>query len=256
MLKLLTWIISIWAWSSGAFASEIIRAAYEDKSLPPYYTGASEGVDPLAPGVSVELMQEAAKAAGVEIRFVRMPWVRCLKSLQRGDVDVIFNSSFKEDRLEIGVYPMAGNKPDSARRLATISYALYRLKGSAVTFTGSTVSGLGDGPVGASSGYSIIEDLARMGVKTEEAADTMANFKKLASKRIPAVAAQDVQADPLLADFPAIEKVMPPLVSKDYFAMASHQFYNSRRDVAERLWTKIAEIRETRGAAIYAKYAR
>lgn len=256
MLKLLTWIVSVCAWSSGVLAAETIRAAYEDKSLPPYYTGATEEIDPVAPGVSVELMQEAAKAAGVEIKFVRMPWVRCLKSLQRGEVDVIFNSSFKEDRQDMGVYPMIGGKPDSSRRLATISYALYRLKGSAVAFTGTSITGLGDGPVGASTGYSIIEDLARLGVKTEEAADTMANFKKLASKRIPAVAAQDVQADPLLADFPSIEKVMPLMVSKDYFVMASHQFYAKRQDVAERLWAKIAEVREKRSAAIYAKYSR
>lgn len=256
MPRLLSWVLCAALWSSGAIAAETIRAAYEDKSLPPYYTGTTEMIDPVAPGVSVELVQEAAKAAGLEIQFVRMPWVRCLKSLQRGDVDVVFNSSFKEDRLESGVYPMAGNKPDSARRLATISYALYRLKGSPVAFTGTSVTGLGDGPVGASSGYSIVDDLKRMGVKTEEAADTMTNFKKLASKRIPAVAAQDVQADTLLTDFPSIEKTSPLLVSKDYFVMASHQFYNNRREVAERLWAKIAEVREQRSAAIYAKYTR
>lgn len=256
MLKLLTWIVSIGVWSSGALAAEIVRAAYEDKSLPPYYTGTSEVVDADAPGVSVELMREAAKAAGLEIQFVRMPWVRCLKSLQRGDVDVIFNSSFKEDRQEMGVYPMAGGKPDSSKRLATISYALYRLKGSAVAYDGKSITGLDGGAVGASSGYSIIEDLARMGVKTEEAADTAANFRKLALKRIPAVAAQEAQADPMLVNFANIEKVMPLLVSKDYFAMASHQFYGTRRDVAERLWAKIAELRDARSAALHAKYSR
>jgi len=70
------------------------------------------------------------------------------------------------------------------------------------------------------------------------------------------VAAQDVQGDALLADFPTIEKVTPLLASKDYFVMVSHQFYDSRREVAERLWAKIAEVREARAAAIYAKYVR
>ena len=256
MRKLLTWIIPICLWSSGVFAAEVIRAAYEDKSLPPYYTGTADTIDPASPGVSVELMQEAAKAAGLEIQFVRMPWLRCLKSLQLGTVDVTFNSSFKEYRLESGVYPMAGGKPDSARRLATISYALYRLKGTSAAFTGTSITGLGDGPVGASSGYSIIDDLKRMGIKIEEAPDTRTNFKMLASKRIAAVAAQDVQGDALLADFPTIEKVTPLLASKDYFVMASHQFYDGRREVAERLWAKIAEVREARAAAIYAKYTR
>jgi hypothetical protein len=56
MLNVLSWIVAICLWSSGAFAAETIRAAYEDKSLPPYYTGTSEVIDPVAPGVSVEVM--------------------------------------------------------------------------------------------------------------------------------------------------------------------------------------------------------
>ena len=255
MPKILTWVLSICLWSGGALATETLRAAYEDKSLPPYYTG-TDGVDPDFPGVSVELLQEAAKAADIELQFVRMPWVRCLKSLELGEVDLTFNSSFKADRMKDGVYPMAGDKPDASRRLATISYALYRLKGSPVAFTGKTITGLGDGPVGASTGYSIVDDLKHMNIKTEEAADTLINFKKLASKRIPAVAAQDVQADVLLAKYPTVEKVMPLLVSKDYFVMASHQAFDGRRAVIERLWAKLAEVREARSAAIYAKYAR
>jgi len=254
MLKFLTWILSVCLWSAGAMATETLRAAYEDKSLPPYYTG-TDGVDPVLPGFSVELLREAAKAVDIEIQFVRMPWVRCLKSLERGEVDLTFNSSFKEDRLVAGVYPMVGNKPDASRRIATISYVLYRLKGAPVAFTGNSITGL-DGPVGAPAGYSIIEDLNKIGVKTEEAADTLTNFKKLASKRIPAVAAQDVHGDALLPDFPTIERVSPPLASKDYFVMASHQAYDTRRELIERLWAKLAEVRERRAAAVYAKYAR
>lgn len=255
MRIMLAWLVSAILWSSGAVAAEVIRAAYEDKALPPYYMGDTTEVDPAMPGVSIELMRETAKAAGVEIEFVRMPWVRCLKSLQRGEIDMIFNASFQEDRLDSGVYPMAGGKPDPARRIATVAYSLYRLKGSSVDWTGSAITGLA-GPVGAPSGYSIIHDLAAMGVKTEEAADTITNFKKLASKRIPAVATLAVSGDALLAEFPSIEKVKLPLVTKDYFVMVSHQFHDSKRALAERLWAKLAEIREHRAATIYAKYAR
>lgn len=247
------WLLLACLWSSGA-AAEVIRAAYEDKSLPPYYMGGSSEI-PTAPGVSIEIMRETAKAAGIEIEFVRMPWVRCLKSLQRGDIDVIFNASFKEDRLDSGVYPMVDGKPDPARRIATVAYALYRLKGAPVGWKGQAITGL-DGPVGVPAGYSVVQDLNRMGVKTEEAADTITNFKKLASRRIPAVATLDVSGDALLNEFPTIEKMMPPLVTKDYFVMVSHQLYDSKRALVDRLWTKLAEIRDQRGGAIYAKYAR
>lgn len=244
-------------WTCGVQAADVVRMAYEDKPQPPYYMDDSTVVDAERPGVSIDLVRIAAKEIGIEVEFVRMPWVRCQKSLQMGELDAIFNSSFKEDRLQYGTYPMIGNKPDASRRIATLNYSLYRLKGSSVTWNGKTIGGL-DGPVGAQSGYSIIEDLTRMGVKTEEAQASTTNFKKLASRRIPAVAALEFNGDFLLAsgDFPELEKIYPPLVTKDYFVMFSHQFYEGKRALAERLWAKIGEVRERDGAKLYAKYAK
>lgn len=251
------WLVGLCLWSSGA-AAEVVRAAYEDKPLPPFYMGSGADPDPAAPGVSVELLREAAAAAGIEVQFVRMPWARCQKSLKTGEVDAIFNASFKEERLEFGVYPMAAGKPDPGRRIANLSYMLYRLKGGPVTWDGKAVGGLGDAPVGIQAGYSVAEDLGRLGLRAEESADTPTNFKKLASGRIPAVAQLEASGDAVLAggEFPAIEKMRPPLVTKDYFLMFSHQYYAAHRDAAERLWAKLAEVREQRAAAITAKYLR
>lgn len=242
----------------GASAAEVLRAAYEDKALPPYYMSTGTEVDAANPGVSIELVREAAAAAGIQVEFIRMPWARCLKSLKSGEVDAIFNASFKEERLEAGLYPMAGGKLDHTRRITTLNYMLYRLRGGPVSWDGKAIGGLDDNPVGIQAGYSVGEDLARMGVKAEEAADTLINFKKLASQRIPAVAQLEVSGDAMLASgaFPAVEKVQPPLVTKDYFLMFSHQFYGSRKDTAERLWAKLAEVRDRRTNALYAKYVR
>ncbi|MGE5548700.1 MAG: substrate-binding periplasmic protein [Solirubrobacterales bacterium] len=243
--------------SAGARAAEILRAAYEDVENAPYYMGNSVEIDAERPGISVEMMREAAKRAGIEIKFVRMPWVRCLKSLERGEVDAIFNSSFKEDRLPLGVYPMAAGKPDHHRRIDTITYALYRVKGGKVTFNGKAITGL-DGPVGAPAGYSILTDLKAMGVATEEAPDTVINFKKLASGRIPAVATHERIGDGLIAsgEFPNLEKVTPVLASKDYFVQVSHQLYGRKPELVERLWSHLAEVRDTLGPQLYAKYAK
>ncbi|MGE5503461.1 MAG: substrate-binding periplasmic protein [Actinomycetota bacterium] len=256
MRTLLTWVLFACLFATGASAAEVLRAAYEDKAEPPFYMGDTSEV-PGSPGVSVELVREAAAELGIEVQFQRMPWVRCLKSLQRGEVDLTFNASFKEERLEFGVYPTVDGKLDPSRRITTLTYALYRLKGSHIAWDGTKISGL-DGPVGIQSGYSVKEDLTRLGVPTEEASDTQVNFKKLTSKRIPAVAQLEVTADTLLArgDFPSVEKVTPALVKKDYFVIVSHQFYEAKRELAEKLWTKVGELRETRLTALHAKYAR
>ena len=256
MRMLSVWLVGACLFSGSVSAAELVRAAYEDKPLPPFYMGSGAEPDPVAPGVSVELLREAAAAAGIEIQFVRLPWARCLKSLKSGEVDAIFNASFKEERQEAGVYPMVAGKPDPARRIANLSYMLYRLKDGPVSWDGKAMGGLDGGPVGIQAGYSVAEDLARLGLKPEEAADTVTNFKKLASRRIAAVAQLEVAGDSVLGrgDFPTIEKAQPPLVTKDYFLMFSHQFYDSRRATAEKLWAKLAEMRERRAAAITAKY--
>lgn len=238
----------------GVRAGEVLRAAYEDTEQPPYYMGTGPEPAP-APGVSVEMLREAGREAEVEIQFQRMPWVRCQKSLQRGEVDLIFNASFKPERMEIGVYPMVGGKPDPARRIDTIAYALYRLKGSPVTFTGTGFTGLA-GPIGAPAGYSILGDLKAMGVETESAPDSVTNFKKLASGRIPAVAALERIGDGLLAEFPQVEKMAPLLATKDYFVMASHQLYGAKSQLVDRLWLKLAEVRDRAGGKLYAKYGK
>ncbi|MEW5728854.1 MAG: transporter substrate-binding domain-containing protein [Pseudomonadota bacterium] len=240
----------------GARANEVLRAAYEDSEQPPYYMGTGPDPDPSLPGVSVEMLREAGREAGIDIQFTRMPWVRCQKSLERGEVDLIFNASFKPDRMKLGVYPMVDGKPDPARRIDTIAYALYRPKGGAAAFDGKTVTGLDGGPVAAPAGYSILGDLKAMGVATETAPDTVTNFRKLASGRIPATAALERIGDGLLADFPQIEKVTPLLATKDYFVMASHQSFETRRATIERLWAKLAEVRDGAGSRIYARYAK
>lgn len=256
MRTLSVWLVGACLLSGSVSAAEVVRAAYEDKPLPPFYMGSGAEPDPVAPGVSVELLREAAAAAGIEIQFVRIPWARCLKSLKSGEIDAIFNASFKEERQEVGIYPMVGGKPDPARRIANLSYVLYRLKDGPVTWDGKVVGGLDGSPVGIQAGYSVAEDVARLGLKPEESADTVTIFKKLASRRIAMVAQLEVSGDAALGrgDFPAIEKMQPPLVTKDYFLMFSHQFYDSRRATAEKLWAKLAEVRERRAAAITAKY--
>lgn len=238
-----------------ARAAETMRIAYEDRAQPPYYFGDGAVVDPVAPGIAVELIKMAAAQAGIEVQFLRMPWTRCLTSLQKGEVDAIFNSSYKEDRLVYGLYPLHDGKADAARRTTTMSYILYRLKGSTVGWTGSAFTNL-NGAVGVPAGFSIMDDLSKMGVKVEGGPETGANFRKMIAGRLAAVAAQDVSGDALLASgqFPQVERVTPPLATKDYFMQISHQYYAAHHDLAERLWSAIGSLRESKGAELRTKY--
>lgn len=254
-LRLLAAALFLCLGTAGAVA-ETLRVAYEDRELPPYYLGNGAEVDAQRPGLSVELVRMAATDLGLDLRITRMPWLRCLAALERGEIDAIFNASFKEDRMANGVYPMLRGHPDPSRRIAAVTYVLYRKAGGAVAWDGRSLAHLSTlgGPIGTPAGYSIADDLEKAGVPVQEAPDTTANFRKLDAGRITAVATLDVIGDALLPSFPGLEKVEPPLVTKDYFVMLSHQFVTAHPVMADRLWQRIATLRDAKGPELVRKY--
>lgn len=242
--------------SVAATAADRLVIAYEDKQQFPNYLGNSTEIDPQKPGLHVELVQLTAKELGIELELVRLPWNRALASLQKGEVDGVFSGSFKEDRLEIGAYPMTGGQLDESRQIGTTSYSLYRVKGSSANWDGRAFSGL-NGPIGAPAGYSIVDDLKKLGATVDESASTTQDLRKLSAGRIAAVAAQGVTADQLLLrpEFANIERVEPPIVTKAYFLLLSHQLVARDPALADRIWETLARLRETRTDEIAARYA-
>ena len=222
-----------------------LRLVYSDVEAFPIQMGNGETVaDP--PGVAIELIAEAARQLGLPVKFERLPNKRVFSELEAGIADGAFCFSYKEDRLKSGVYPLKDGKPDSSRRIITISYYLYKMKHSSLNWDGKNFSNL-NGRIGANSGYSIVDDLRKMGLPVEEAKTTEQNFVKLQLERIAGYATQDITADRIVESGQDgdIVKVIPPLTTKDYFLMFSHQFMEKHPDIAEQLWAKIGELRET-----------
>lgn len=95
-----------------------------------------------------------------------------------------------------------------------------------------------------------------MGVKVDEVNSERKAFAMLILNRIVAVAAQGTTADPLIKEkgYSTIEKLEPPLKSKPYFLMLSHQFVGNHPDVAERLWNAIGQVREQVDQDVAGKY--
>lgn len=242
--------------STSASAATKLVIAYEDKQQFPNYLGNSSEIPPVNPGMHVELVQMTAAEVGVELELVRVPWKRALDSLKKGEVDGIFSGSFSKARLEIGVYPMAGDQPDEERRIGTTSYSLYRSKGSAVNWDGEAFSGL-TGAVNAPAGYSIVADLKKMNVAVNESASTTQDMTLLNAGRIEAAAAQEVTADQILKkpEFAKIEKVSPPIVTKSYYLLFSHQLQQKDPELVEKFWNVLAKNRAATADDLAAKYA-
>ena len=90
----------------------------------------------------------------------------------------------------------------------------------------------------------------------EEATSTEQNFAKLTIRRISAVATQRDMADSFIAKyaFTNIEKLPIPIPSTDYFLMFSHTYADANSAPVEKLWDRIAVIRDRKTREVMPNY--
>ncbi len=232
----------------------VIRLAYNDIAAPPYYFG-DAGKTPDNPGPAIELVDLAAAKLGCKMVWQRKPLRRILRELETNDIDATLALSYSKERAATMVYPLKNGVPDAGLALWTLSYDFYVKQGSTLTWDGKSFNRKPT-RVGANAGYSIVKDLADMGIAVEAAQGDVNNLGKLASNRIEAYAGQSLFVDQLRqqAAFKEIEKLAPPIIRKDYFLVFSNGFYASSGDTAHKLWKQIEEVKRSHGAALDKKY--
>ncbi|NOX33184.1 MAG: transporter substrate-binding domain-containing protein [Deltaproteobacteria bacterium] len=231
----------------GITQAQSLTFACEDKQDFPTVIGNTDKVLDEKPGMGVEAIKLLEKKLDIEITIKRLPWKRCLRELEKGNIDGLFTASYKDKRKKYGRYPEKNGKVDPSRRFTSASYAFYKLTGSKLDFTGKNYK-IFTGKVGGPLGYSIIDDLKKKGLQMEESSSTEIDFKKLLSNRLQAVAALELTGDYYLTmnkNFSKkIVKMEPLIVEKPYYFIVSHQLYETNHELAEKIFDSIAEIRE------------
>ncbi|WP_374347070.1 substrate-binding periplasmic protein [Chitinimonas sp.] len=201
------------------------------------------------PGLTMIMMRAVEKSLGVKVEVKPLPWKRCMEEVKAGTMDGLFKISFKPERMEIGHYPMNGDKPDASRRMLDDSYSLYRLKGGRIDWDGKAIKNA-DGAVGAQSGFSVVDQLKGLGVRVDDGTRSAdENLHKLLLGRVAAVALQTQEGDASIAaksEFATkIERMSPPLVEKPYFLMLSKAFVGKYGDFSRQIWDAVAQVRES-----------
>lgn len=234
----------------GRDGGPAVSLALDTKSNPPRVIGEGTALDPLRPGVSIEVLCEAAARAGLSLTFKRVPWARALHLVEHDRVDGVFHVSFTPERQAAMVFPTEDGQPDPERALFHQSYMLYVRRDGTVKWDGVTLAGLGDRAVGATRGYAVVAQLRAADIAVEEEEEPGANFRKLLAGRIAAVAELEGIADAIVAagDLGGqVRKLAGPLVRKPYYLVFSRGFHRDRPRDAERLWQ---EIRAVNGSAV------
>jgi len=256
MRRLFTlWLAVLLPFSNGAAAATVLRLGYSDVENFPYQMGNGEQVAS-PPGIAVELVREAAREIGAEIELFRLPVKRLFVDMLAGRLDGAFIFSFKEDRLQYGHYPMRDGVVDASRRIASLNYVFYKRAGDDLRWDGSALLNL-KAPVGINFAFSIADDLKRLNLAVDDSGkSTQQNFSKLLLGRIGAYATLEDSGDTYLRRNRQgkIVKLMPPIVSRDYFVMLSKKMLEQQPDFAEKFWTQIGILREKRSAAMLDNY--
>lgn len=250
-------IAALCLWPMLALAETVeLRIAYEDKDTPDH-TGTAE-VPAENPGITVEMLNMLpARIPGLKIVYSRKPWARCLGELGTNAVDAVFASSFKPERLKIGVYPMNNDKPDRNFRIDTKTYSLYKRRDSPVGWDGSRLDGV-TLEIAAMRGYAVVDDLKKLNVAVYEVDRSEYAFRMMLSKRLDGFAQLTEVGDYTLGKYPefarAIVKVEPPLVVKDYYLQFSLAFQAKYPELTQTIWKNLAEIRQKELDRLNAKY--
>lgn len=241
MLGLIIATLSI-APSAAQTRPESVKLCFGDSYFYPWHLENGKGLN-------LALLERVSARLGIKFTFVGLPWKRCLRNMQFGEVDGVFAASFKQDRLEAGAYPTtADGKPDAGKRLMMEGYHLFKLKGELLDWDGKQFTGLA-GSVAAPLGFAIIDQLKASGVNVDEVpGKTEAAFEMVLRGRAQAVAMNTqvgewiIKSDPFRGKF---EKVATPLFEKPYYLMLSHQLLQRNPELANEIWEAIATVRES-----------
>lgn len=235
------WLAGILVFLVCATAEPLsIHVSYEDKQTYPFVMGFGSDIPAENPGVTIEVLKMIEKELDVQFIFSREQGIRGQKQLQANQSDMLLFASYKSEREELGVYPKTGDgNIDTSRKAMDLSYVLYVLNDSTLSWDGEKFLNL-TGKIGATKGYSIVAFLQEKGVDVSENTSNLGDPKKLIAGRIQGFANQDSKIDPFLKENPnlasKIKKIAPPLKTKPYYIMFSHQFYKKHQKLADSIW--------------------
>lgn len=246
-MRNLLFILVILLYSLGAQASTIktVTLAYSDIESFPFQMGNGTAVAS-PPGLSVDVIERAAKELNINIKYVRLPGKRVLHKIRANEVDGGFIFSYNQDRAKYAHYPIANQQADSALRIATLDYYLYKLRQQPLFWDGKSYDAMEHLLVGAHQGFSIVKLLKSKGVGTLEKESTEKLFEMLQKRRVAAIAIQSNIANSFIEDnkLADVERVEPPISTKDYYLIFSHKFSQQNPELVKNLWGTIGEVRD------------
>jgi len=204
----------------AATTKQVMLATTE---YPPYY-------GELLPnqGVITEIIREAFRHAGYEVKIKFLPWKRALEMTRQGEFNALFTAWYREDREQWFGFsdplPIANEIGFYKRKDRKISYR--------------TIEDLRPYKIGTVRGYSNPAEFDKSKLDTEEVTEDRLNIQKLAVGRIDLalidkIIGQHIIDTELPESAQKLEWLDPPLKIDDQYLMFSKKFDDYREKIAD-----------------------
>ena len=236
---------SLPAIATGQQTNKEVRVNLSDQPSPPYIMGSGEQL-PAKPGLIVELALAAASQCQLQLKLERQPAKRLLSNLASGKNAASLQLSHTPERAGFASYPQQNGQLTRTMRISTLRYMLYVKTGSPLKWDGKQLTP-SDAIVGSNLGWSINNDLEKLGIHTETAISVDSNFNKLLAGRVDAYAGPEVLGNNYLANQSLQTKIqaLPVLLKeKDYFMPFNLDYARQNPQTVQCMWQQIAKLRD------------
>ncbi len=230
--------------SSPLLASHTLQLCQDDVDVYPWHISGGKGLSNL-------MLEMVGKQLDLRFEISNMPWKRCLAMVEKNQIDGAIAASFRPERISTGAYPLTSQKQiDTSRRMSDETYVFFVLKTTpqAIRWDGKNLAVPGK-PVAAQLGYSAVGLLRGLGAQVDDS-DKRPELllRKLLLEQVSAVVLNEHQGERLLKEPPFADKIIrlePPLQTREGYLLFSHAFANTHPELAKRIWSTIASVRES-----------
>lgn len=236
---------------SSPISAQSMTLCLEDVDYPPYAHG-TDTIRAVNPGIMIEIVQDAAARAEVEISFIRRPWLRCQKLVAENKVHGLFAMIRSPEREKLFAFPSVED-----HFLMEAEYAIFHHKRSNRVWrieeiaeslaSGKTITNYEGFGFGAPRGYQVEAMLRRHKLLATEATYLEKALPIIAKNRMDGFVIEKRVGQHIVNKHRYQKKIVPSSnsVAKSKWHVAINlDFYDKNPELIKKFWTHLSEARK------------
>lgn len=238
-------LLLIFAFSHNSFANEL-KFCIEPEEYPPFfYSENSKKERENFRGLTIELVEAVAQDIGIKVKWIRLPWKRCISEVSKNRIDGVVNAIYLKEREKFFRFPLKEGQINREFRLFDIKYNVYTLKTSKVSWDGKQFKNL-KYSIGTNLGYATASLLKKSGIPYYESPSTDKLFNLLINKKLDAIITLDGKGSSAIKKLNLNKRVIKlkiPYQNDPDFIVFAHKL---DLKVSTKIWKEVQKFKDSK----------